>query len=772
MEAFTHPNHGKYKVIGTRPVRHDGEDKVTGRAQYAADVYFPDLLYGHVLRSPHAHAKILSVDTSKAEALPGVLAVTTSADLPRLEDRLIESGEGVENMRYMTDRILAADKALFKGHPIAAVAATDPWLAAEAVGLIEVQYEVLRAVTDVVEAMSEGAPLLFDQITTTIMGKKELKATNVCMHTRHQQGDPEAGFKEADVIIEREFKTKTVHQGYIELHSATALARADGQITVWISSQGPFWARDAIAMLLKKDLSKIRVIPMEIGGGFGGKIPVYLEPLAVLLSEKTGRPVKLGMSRADVFQTTGPASSTASKIKLGFKKDGTLVAAQVWMAYEAGAYPGTWGAMGAMCVLAPYRIPHSLIDVYDVLTNTPKVAAYRAPSSPQALWGVESIMDEAAQKLGIDPIDLRLKNAGKEGDTRADGVVWPRIGLIETLEAAKNSEHYKSPPPSAPNQARGVALGYWHNAGLQSSAVVGINLDGTANVITGSVDIGGTRASMAIIAAETLGLKAEEVRPSVADTDSIGHTDVTGGSRVTHTTGYAVYLAAMDAIEQMKARVAKLWDCKQGEVVFDEGAFRNVNNSHEPITVRQLAPQLPRTGGPVQGQGTISPKTVGAAFGCHVADIEVDTDTGKVTILRYTAVQDVGTAIHPSYVEGQMIGGAVQGIGWALNEEYIHDDQGRMMNPGFLDYRVPTSLDVPNIDTIIVEVPSPGHPYGVRGVGETPIVPPMGALHNAMARALEVRIRELPMSPPKVVAALKDKHAKAGQIAQAIPAQS
>ena len=765
MEPFAHPKHGHYDVIGTRPIRHDGEDKVTGRAQYGADVHFPDMLHGFVLRSPHAHARIVSLDTSKAEAMPGVKAVVTHAALPPLPDKVIATGEGIENQKYMSDRILASDKVLFQGHPIAAVAAGDPWTAEEAARAIVVKYEVLPAVTDPLAAMQEGAPLLYDRITTTILGKKESQATNVCMHTRHQQGELEAGFAQADEIVEREYRTRTVHQGYIEPQNATALARSDGHVTVWTSTQGAFPTRDQVATVLKKELSKIRVIPMEIGGGFGGKIPIYLEPLAVLLSERTGRPVKLVMSRADVFQSTGPASATVSRIKLGFKKDGTLVAASAWMAYEAGAFPGNWGATGAMCVLAPYRVPNLQIDVYDVLTNTPKVAAYRAPSSPQALWGVEAAMDEAALKLGMDPIDLRLKNAATEGDKRADGYTWPRIGLVETLQAAKASAHYRSPAPDKPNQGRGIAVGYWHNAGLQSSATVGINMDGTASVVTGSVDIGGSRASMAIMAAETLGLTAEEVRPLVADTDSIGHTDVTGGSRTTFATGYAVYLAALDAIEQMKKRVAKLWDCKESDVVFEDGAFRSgknggTPNGKDPLTVRTLAPQLPRTGGPVQGQASILPRGVGAGFGCHIADIEVDPDTGKATVLRYTAVQDVGTAIHPAYVEGQIMGGAVQGIGWALNEEYVHNDQGVMQNPGFLDYRMPTTLDVPNVETILVEVPNPGHPYGVRGVGETPIVPPLGALHNAIARATGVRVRELPMSPPRVQAALSARAAK------------
>ncbi|MCZ6729773.1 MAG: xanthine dehydrogenase family protein molybdopterin-binding subunit [SAR324 cluster bacterium] len=748
MEQQGSSGKGKYKVIGTRPIRHDGEDKVTGRAQYGADIMFQDQLYGHVLRSPHAHAKILKIDTSKAETMPGVRAVVTSQDFPQ--------GEISAGKKYARDRILASDKALFKGHPIAAVAAEDRWTAEEAAKAIEVSYEVLPAVMDVMEAIKEDAPLVQEGNTTSTLGGQDAKPSNIVNHTQHKRGDVDDGFAKAELVIEREFDTKAVHQGYIEPQNATALARSDGQITVWCSSQAPFWVRAELSALLELPLSRFKVVPMEIGGGFGGKINSYLEAPAVLLSKKTGQPVKLVMSRADVFEATGQASAVHSKIKIGVNKDGAIVAGQAWLAYESGALPSNWGMQGSMCVFAPYKMEHVLIDAYDVLTNTSKVAAYRAPSSPQAMFGTESVMDEIAQELGMDPIELRLKNAVQEGDLRADGPKFPRIGFKETLEAIKNSDHYKSPPPSAPNQARGLAAGFWFNAGMQSSATVGINMDGTASVVTGSVDIGGSRASMSIMAAEALGLTAEEVRPSVADTDSIGHTDVTGGSRTTAVTGTAVYEAAQDAIGQMKKRVAKLWDISEEQVVFEDGAFKSTANGHDPITVKELGPKLGMTGGPVLGSATVAPKSVGAGFGVHVVDIEVDPETGKVAILRYTAAQDVGTAIHLSYVEGQMQGGVVQGIGWALNEEYIRGEDGAMQNTGFLDYRVPTMLDVPNIETIIVEVPAPGQPYGVRGVGEVPIIPPLGALHNAIYKAIGVRLRALPMSPPSVVKAIHE----------------
>lgn len=743
-------NGGKsgYKVIGTRPIRHDGEDKVTGRAQYGADMNFRDQLFGHVLRSPHAHARIVKIDTSKAEAMAGVKALVTSQNFPQ--------GKISAGKKFARDRILASDKALFKGHPIAAVAATDRWIAEEACAAIEVTYEVLPHVTDVMDAMKDDAPLVQENNTTDSLEGGEQKPSNIVNHTQHQRGDVEAGFSQADLVIEREFDTAAVHQGYVEPQSAIALVHSDGQITVWCSSQAPFWIRAEVATLLEVPLSRVKVVPMEIGGGFGGKINSYLEPLAVMLSAKCGRPVKLVMSRQDVFEATGQASATHSRIKVGVKKDGTITAAEAWLAYESGALPSNWGMQGSMCVFAAYRLENVLIDAYDVLTNTSKVAAYRAPSSPQAMFGTESVMDEIAQQLGLDPIEIRLKNSVEEGDLRADGPKFPRIGLKETLEALRDSDHYKSPAPSGPNQARGVASGFWFNAGLQSSATVGINMDGTASVVTGSVDIGGSRASMAIMAAETLGLTAEEVRPSVADTDTIGHTDVTGGSRTTMVTGTAVVRAAEDAIEQMKERVAKLWDISQDKVVFEDGAFKSTENGHDPMTVKELGPKLSMTGGPVLGSATFSPKSVGAGFGAHVVDIEVDPDTGKVTILRYTAVQDVGTAIHPAYVEGQMQGGAVQGIGWALNEEYVRDKDGGMLNTGFLDYRMPTMLDAPNVETIMVEVPHPDHPYGVRGVGEVPIIPPLGALHNAIHRAIGVRMRSLPMSPPKVVQAISE----------------
>ena len=752
----------KFKVIGTRPIRHDGVDKVTGRARYGADISLPGMLHAKVLRSPHAHARIKSIDAAAALALPGVKAVITGQDLPELASGIYQMGEIPINPRYLSMNILARDKVLYNGHAVAVVAATSPHIAEEALALIKVEYEVLPHVLDVREAMKDDAPILLPDLRTSGTPEKSDKPTNIASQVRFARGDLEAGFKAADVVIERELNTSMVHQGYIEPHNAVAQYNPDGNATIWVSTQGTFSVRELCSQILKIAPSNIKVVPAEIGGGFGGKTTVYLEPLALLLSKITGKPVKMVMSRGEVLRATGPTSGSYMRCKMGATKDGKITAAQIWMTYEAGGFPGSPVGAGCMTVLAPYVLENLQIDGFDVVLNKPKTCAYRAPGATNAAFAAETVLDELAEKLGIDPLEIRRINGAKEGTAQPAGPQFRRIGFLETLEAAKNSDHYKSPLPK-PNgkpRGRGVASGFWFNAGFQSSATVSINSDGTANVVTGSPDIGGTRVSCAMIAAEVLGLKAEEVHPVVADTESIGHTDVTGGSRVTFATGYAVYEAAQDAVKQLKERAATLWKIKPEEVAYQDGVASCINNGHEPMTLKQLAPRLARAGGPVTGQASVNPRGVGPCFATHVVDVEVDPETGKVEILRYTAVQDVGKAVHPSYVEGQMQGGVAQGIGWALNEEYFYDENGTMRNSGFLDYRMPTCLDLPMIETILVEVPNPGHPIGIRGVGEVPIVPPPAAVANAIYRAIGVRMTELPMSPPKLTKAILGKNAK------------
>ncbi len=741
------------RVLGTRPVRHDGADKVTGRAIYGKDVQMANLAHGKILRSPHAHARIRSIDTSAAAKLPGVYACVTSADMPNLVDKMTELGEGTVNLAHLGANVLARGKVLYHGQAVAAVAAANADLAEEALELIKVDYEPLPPVTGVLDAMKDDAPLLHDDVFTNEMGKRANKPSNVARHIVFEQGNIERGLREAEVVIEREFRTATVHQGYIEPHVSTALWNADGHVTIWTATQGAFTARQQTAELLQIPISRVTVVPCEIGGGFGGKISVYLEPVAALLSRKCGRPIKMSMTRAEVFEGTGPTPGSFMRVKLGAAKDGKLTAAQAWLAYDAGAFPGGVIGPGCMCVFSCYDIPNARVDGFDVVLNKPKTAAYRAPGATHAAFACETVVDELAERLGIDPIELRLRNAAKEGTRRVDGEKYPRIGFVETLEAAKASEHYQSPLSGA-NRGRGVASGFWFNIGLKSSAAANVNPDGSVTLVEGSTDIGGTRTSVAMQLAETLGIAAEDVLPQVGDTDSVGYTDVTGGSRVTFATGLAAYQVGLDILAQLRERAASIWSCDPEKVTSESGVFRANGKS---MTFKELAAKLHHTGGAVVGRATVDPQGATNGFGTHIVDVEVDRETGKVTILRYTAVQDTGKAVHPSYVEGQMQGGAVQGIGWALNEEYVFDAQGRMLNPTFLDYRMPTALDVPMIDTIIVEVPNPGHPYGVRGVGETPIVAPPAAIANAIYRAVGVRMRELPMSPPRVCAAILAK---------------
>lgn len=743
----------QYTVLGTRPIRHDGADKVTGRALYGADIHLAGLLHGFVLRSPHAHARILRIDTSKAEAFPGVKAVVTAADLPESGDRIVDLGEGETPLSYIRGNVLASGKVLYQGHAVAAVAAVSPHVAEEAAELIEVDYEVLPCVLTAPDAMKEGAPLLHDDLVTKELGEKTGQVSNVADHFRFSLGDLKAGFEQADVVVERTFDTATVHQGYIEPHTATVLWNNDGRVQVWCSTQGAFVVRDTTACILDLPVSRVKVTPMEIGGGFGGKIPVYLEPAAALLSKKSGRPVKLTMSRRDVFEATGPTPGSHIKVRIGATRDGKFVAGEASLAYEAGAYPGAMVGPGAMCILAAYDIPNVTVDGYDVVVNKPSTAAYRAPGATNAAFATETVVDEIAEKLGIDPLELRLKNAAVEGTRRADGVKFRRIGCVEVLEAMKNSEHYHS-PLEGPNRGRGVAIGYWFNAGLPSSCTISVSADGSVNLVEGSTDIGGTRTSISMQAAEVLGIPVEKVQPTVADTDSIGFTGVTGGSRTTFATGMAAHDAAQDVMRQLKERAALLWEVDASTIQAEHGVFRS--NGHS-MTFQELAEKLDATGGPVIGRATVNPKGVGGSFAGVIVDVEVDPETGKTTILRFTSIQDAGKAIHPAYVEGQMQGGSVQGIGWALNEEYYMSSAGTMMNSSLLDYRMPTSLDLPMIETIIVEVPNPGHPFGVRGVGEANIVPPPGAIANAIYHAVGVRMQRLPMNPPAVMEAIWQK---------------
>ncbi len=747
-------DNGNNRWIGKRTPRPDGVDKVTGRAAFGADFTLPGMLYGKVLRSPHPHAKIKSIKFDKALALPGVKAVMSGKDLVDFPwDKPVILG--IQDLRFISRNVMARDRAFYAGHAVAAVAATSAKIAAAAVKLIEVDYEVLPWVIDVDDALKPGAPILHEDMAKAIGKAGTATDSNIAGKLEHVLGNVEAGFAQAEVVVERSFKTKPVHQGYIEPHACLVSVNGEGQTTIWSSSQGHFMVRDMTGQLTGTKLSDIRAIPAEIGGGFGGKTIVYLEPLALVLARKSGRPVKMVMSREETFRCTGPTSGSSSTVKIGATRDGKITAVKATYRLQAGAFPGSpiRGAVG--CSLSPYDVANAQLTGFDVVTNRPKVAAYRAPGAPIGAFSMECTLDELASALKMDPLVLRQKNAAKQGTKAAYGPTFGRIGYQETVEAALAHPHYKA--PLGPNQGRGVASGFWFNAGGESSANVNVNEDGTVVVVTGHPDIGGSRASMVNIVAELLGIDYRQVQALIGDTSVVGFSALTGGSRVTFASAMVVTKATERVIQTLRERAAKIWKIDPEAVIWENGEARPAGpNAGEfpPLSLRELAAKASATGGPIGASSSLNTEGAAGGFATQICDVEIDKETGKVQILRFTAFQDAGRAIHPDYVEGQIQGGVVQGIGWALNEEYVFGANGKLDNPSFLDYRMPVASDLPMIEPVVLEIPNDKHPQGVRGVAEVPIVPTMAAVANAVRHAIGQRLTELPMSPPKVLAAL------------------
>ncbi len=738
--------HKEFKVVGTRPLRPDGVDKVTGRAMFGADMSAPGMLHAAILRSPHAHARIVGIDVSRALAASGVKAVVTRPDFAG--DLKGESWNVLEN-------VMASDRALYDGHAVAAVAATTQLAARDALKLIDVEYQPLPHVTDVDEAMRKEAPTIREGVADASVPKG--MHPNVVRYHESGHGDVEKGFQEADLVLERKFRTEAAHQGYIEPHACLAQMGPDSKGELWCCTQGHFNVAKVCASLLGIDASQLRVTASEIGGGFGGKTTVFIEPVALALSRKTNRPVKIVMNRAEVFRATGPTSSSSINVKIGMTKNGRITAGEGEFRLQGGAFPGSPMEFAAMCAFAPYSLEHVRNVGWDVICNRPKQAAYRAPGSPMGAFAVESVIDELCNELGLDTIEVRLKNASREGTKASFGPKFDRIGLVETLEAAKAHPHYSASLKSG--QGRGVSCGFWFNHSGETAVSLALSEDGTVSVSVGTPDIGGSRASIGLMAAEALGIDYEKVRTTIADTATLGYNDISHGSRVTYASGLATIKAASDTIDKLCSRAAEEWGIDREAVVWEEGHARPAGpnaGDFEPMSLARIASRMGRTGGPIVGHYETTPEGAGVSFATHLVDAEVDRETGATKILRYTVVQDAGKAIHPSYVEGQYQGGAAQGIGWALNEEYIYGEDGRLQNAGFLDYRIPVASDLPMIDTVIIEVPNPGHPYGVRGVGETSICPPLAAIANAVSNAAGVRLTELPMSPPRILKALDE----------------
>lgn len=740
------------KVVGTNPVKHDGLDKVLGRAKFGADAYLPGMLYGKILRSPHAHAIIKSIDTSKAEALPGVKAVITSADFPE-----IPQGTGWGDMSRNT---IAREKALFDGHPVAAVAATSEQLAKRACKLVEVEYEVLPHVIDVEDAMAEGAPILHDYMRTKGDENAPDVPTNVCEKMVSKLGDVAVGFEAADCVVEHEFDSKPMHQGYIEPQGCIADYSEDGLVEVWTCTQAPFVYRDRLSAVLKIDAAKINVQQSELGGGFGGKTGFYAEPLAIILSKKASAPVKMTLTRAEVFRGTGPVSGTKSRIKMGCTKDGKITAAEADLYFQTGPYTGSMYFNAPNAMFTRYELENVYIEAYEVVSNRPKVNSFRAPCVPQIVFGVEGIIDEMAKKVGMDPIDFRLKNAAKEGHTTIYGDTWGPVGFIETLEAAKETDHYKTPVKDG--EGRGISCGFWFNRGGETSSTMTLAPDGTVTIATGTADVAGSRISIAMMAAEELGISVDKVRVRMADTNSLGFNRVTAGSRTTFSVGMVVVDNARKCITELCRRAANIWGVAEEEVVYEDGQVKPASSNvgdFEPMSVGEITSKTTMTNGAIVSSSSMNVTGAGPGFGVNIVDLKVDEGTGRVDVLRWTVVQDAGKAIHPVQVEGQLQGAAIQGMGWALNEEYIYTDEGKLDNPGFLDYRMPVASDAPMVDCKIVEIPNPKHPFGLRGVGEVPVVPTMAAVGNAITDAIGIRPTSLPMSPPKLLKLIEERDA-------------
>ena len=669
-----------FKTVGTRPIRPDGLDKVTGRAKYGADLNLAGMLYGRIVRSPHAHAIIKSIDFSAALAMPGVVATMTSEDLPDPGDRILPGAEIEMKLKDISPIIMARGKVLFHSQAVAAVAATSEAVAAEAAKRVVVEYEVLPHVLDIDASLKDGAPLVHDDLFTQGRGPAPTSPSNLAADFELNRGDVDAGFAEADLVIERDYFVPMCHQGYIEPHACVAQAGGDGKVEIWCSTQGHFMVRNMVAELVGIDRGMIKVTASEIGGGFGGKTTVYIEPVAVVLARKSGRPVKIVMTRDEVFRASGPVSSARTRVKIGAKSDGTFTAIETSVIMDSGAYSSSPILPSAMFSTACYRCDNLRSRGREVLTNKPKVWAYRGPGAPQSMMAVECAVNEMAQGLCIDPLDLRLMNAVEEGDVPIFELPFQSIGLKQVIEEARNHPNYQVALEE--NQGRGVAAGFWINAGMQSSAAIHVVEDGSLTVLTGNPDIGGSRASMAMLAAEVLGVAVETVRPAVADTDSVGFCDATGGSRTTLATGSAVMKAAGMIMDECKQRAAAIWSVDVKEVEWSAG--RAVVHSgigmdelraslkagvvvEKILTLAELAEQAGATGGPLTASASVHAHSAQPSFAVNICDAQVDPDTGKVDILRYTCVQDAGKAVHPAYVEGQMQGRC--GTGYWLGVE-------------------------------------------------------------------------------------------------------
>lgn len=748
---------GALEVVGKSLPRVDARERVTGEATYPADLMRPGMVHAKIKRSPHAHAVIRRIDTSRAEALPGVLATVTAADFPELPvGATVPMGETGYDMWMVAQINMARHKVHWVGQPVAAVAAVDAHVAESALALIEVDYEPLPAVTTLTAAIAPDAPVLHEHVVTKGVEPRPRTPSNVCSRTVVARGDTVRALEEAAARASVSVTVDTAHQGYLEPQVTIAEVDANGFATVWASTQGQFTTELMIGRMLGLPLSKLKVVPLEIGGGFGGKIVIHGEAVAVRLAQKCRRPVKLIFTREEVLQGgTGPTAGAMIDIAVAADEDGRLAAIEGTYRVDAGGLPGMSPSLMMQASAALYQCPNLNLVGYDIVTNKPRTEAYRGPGGIQVTFAMEQAMDTLCQQLDMDPLEFRKRNASVTGSTMPIGTPFPSIGLTTILERVGAHACWRDPLPGGRfPRGRGLALGYWRGTSMTSAAHLTIAGDGRPMITMGAVDISGTRTTMAQVVAEEFCLPLSDIHIHTGDSKSVGYSDPAAGSRVARTTTAALVEACADALGQLRSRAAEKLQCTPADLEYSHGRFGLRQGGGTAISLAELM-QATLTDGAVVGRGVSTKLPLGVEIGAHVCDVEVDTETGLVTVLRYTAFQDVGRALNPMAVEGQIEGSVVQGLGWALTEGFDYGLDGRLRNASLLDYRLPTALDVPKVDCVIVETPVPNVPYGVRGVGEVPIVPVAAAVANAIARATGARVLQMPMTPERVLDALR-----------------
>ncbi len=759
-------------TVGQSITRVDAVEKLTGRWVYGADFRLPGMLVGKALRSPYPHARILNIDISQARRVPGVRAAITGKDAPYLHGSAIKD-----------EPFLAQDKVRYAGEPVAAVAATDEESAEEAVELIRVEYEELPAVFDPLEAMRPGAMLIHEAL-----GSYEYEpifspcpGTNIANHAKIRREDVDRGFRESDEVFEDVFTTQYVQHAPLEPHAAIAQLAGSGRVVIWTNTQAPYNILRDMAHALKLPQNRVRVIGMPLGGGFGSKLYPRLEPLAIALAMHAGgKPVKITYTREEEFSASVTKHPTHLTFKTGIKRDGTLVARKITAVFNTGGYADTGPLVsrnGCVSGTGPYRIPHVWVDSCCIYANSPRGGAFRGYGVPQLSWAHESQMDMMAHRLGINPLELRLRNLFEVGDTTCTGeMLRQSVGIRETLARAVETSGYGKPAPRSERSklVRGQGLAAVHKltyTPTTSTAVVKLNQDGSVTLLTSSVELGqGACTVLSQLLAGRLGVPLERVSVTTPDTDYTPYDQSTSGSRTVFHMGNAALKAADDIMRQLCELAAPILDVPADSLECRDGAVRVKGQPDRRKTFAEvIRARHGARGTSVQGRGTFTPpeavppdKETGQSpkvsafwmYATHVADVEVDLETGRVKVLRMVAAHGGGKAINPAGVEAQSEGGVAQGLGATLSEELLVQD-GVVLNPSFVEYKIPTTLDVPEIVPIIVEAPHEDGPYGAKGLAEVVLAPTSAAVANALFHATGVRISDLPITPEKVLRGLR-----------------